>query len=119
MVSLARRFRARLRDARPETLARRLDPSPEPIPPCVYLPCSVRSDTATSPVNARIRGSLLGVKTTLKTAELALRSIILERDRLPELAQAPLRGLAGQLKALGREVQALERRILNWHRSAA
>lgn len=46
----------------------------------------------------------------------ALRSIILERDRLPELAQAALRGLAGQLEVLGREIEALERRIPNWHR---
>ena len=47
----------------------------------------------------------------------AVRAIILERDRLPELAQAALRGLAGQLEALGAEIEALERRILSWHRA--
>ena len=51
--------------------------------------------------------------------QIALRSIILERDRLPELAQAALRGLAGQLEALGAEIEALERRILSWHRADA
>ncbi len=49
--------------------------------------------------------------------QVALRSIILERGRLPELAQAALRGLAGQLEALGTGIKALERRILSWHRA--
>lgn len=71
-------------------------------------------------INA-LRGHLgeFGVVTPQGSAgvQAALRSIILERDRLPELAQAALRGLAGQLEALGGEIEALERRILNWHRT--
>jgi len=46
----------------------------------------------------------------------ALRALHLERDRLPDLAQAALRGLAGQLEAIGAEIEGLERRILEWHR---
>jgi transposase len=46
----------------------------------------------------------------------ALRALILERDGLPELAQAALRGLAGQLEALGAQIEELEQRILAWHR---
>ena len=49
--------------------------------------------------------------------QVALRSIILERDRLPELAQAALRGLAGQLEAIGAEIEALERRMWSWRRA--
>lgn len=47
----------------------------------------------------------------------ALRPLSVERDRLPELAQAALRGLASQLEALSEEIAALERRILAWHRA--
>jgi transposase len=47
----------------------------------------------------------------------ALRSLLVERDRLPELAQAALRGLAAQLEALSAEIEGLERRILAWHRA--
>jgi transposase len=47
----------------------------------------------------------------------ALRSLTLERARLPELAQAALRGLATQLETLGAEIESLERRILHWHRA--
>lgn len=36
--------------------------------------------------------------------QVALRSLILKCDRLPELAQAALRGLAKQLEALGAEI---------------
>lgn len=71
-------------------------------------------------INA-LRGHLgeFGVVTPQGSAgvQAALRLIILERDGLPELAQAALRGLAGQLEVLGREIEALERRILNWHRT--
>ena len=71
-------------------------------------------------INA-LRGHLgeFGVVTPQGSAgvQAALRLIILERDGLPELAQAALRGLAGQLEVLGREIEALERRILNWYRT--
>ena len=46
----------------------------------------------------------------------ALRSLILERERLPELAQAALRR---QLEALWAEIEHLEHRILAWHRQDA
>lgn len=49
----------------------------------------------------------------------ALRSLILEQERLPELAQAALRGLAGQLETLRAEIERLEHRILAWHRQDA
>jgi transposase len=44
------------------------------------------------------------------------RALILESDSLPDLAQAALRGLAGQLEVLGAEIESLEQRILAWHR---
>jgi transposase len=47
----------------------------------------------------------------------ALRSLSLERDRLPDLPQAALRSLAAQLEALGSEITGLEQRILAWHRA--
>ena len=49
----------------------------------------------------------------------ALRSLILEQERLPELAQAALRVLAGQLETLRAEIERLEHRILAWHRQDA
>ena len=39
----------------------------------------------------------------------ALRALHLERDHLPDLAQAALRGLAGQLEVIGAEIEGLER----------
>lgn len=49
----------------------------------------------------------------------AIRSPILEQERLPELAQVALRGLAEQLETLPTEVQRLEHRIPAWHRQDA
>lgn len=49
--------------------------------------------------------------------QVALRS--LEQERLPELAQAALRGLARQLETLRAEIERLEHRILAWHRQDA
>ncbi len=47
----------------------------------------------------------------------ALRSLILEKDRLPDLAQMALRGLASQLEGLNAEISGLEQRILAWHKA--
>ena len=41
----------------------------------------------------------------------ALRSLILEQERLPELAQAALRGLAGLLEALRAEIEGPDPRL--------
>lgn len=49
----------------------------------------------------------------------ARRSLILEQERLPELAQAALRGPAGLLETLRPEIERLEHRILAWHRQDA
>lgn len=46
----------------------------------------------------------------------ALTALHLEQEKLPELARAALRGLAEQMEKLGAEIEALERRILAWHR---
>lgn len=73
-------------------------------------------------INA-LRGHLgeFGVVTAQGAAGVraALQALSLERDRLPELAQAALRGLAGQLEAIGAEIERLEHRILAWHRQDA
>jgi hypothetical protein len=39
----------------------------------------------------------------------ALRALHLAQGELPELAHAALKGLAGQLEALGAEIESLER----------
>ncbi len=71
-------------------------------------------------INA-FRGQLgeFGIVTPLGSAgvQAALRALHLEQGALPELAHAALRGLAGQLEALGAEIESLERRILTWHRA--
>ena len=71
-------------------------------------------------INA-LRGHLgeFGIVTPQGSAgvQAALRALHLEQDALPELAHAALRGLAGQLEALGAEIESLERRILSWHRA--
>ena len=69
-------------------------------------------------INA-LRGHLgeFGIVTQQGSAgvEAALRALRLEEGSLPELANAALRGLAGQLEALRAEIESLERRILSWH----
>jgi transposase len=71
-------------------------------------------------INA-LRGHLgeFGIVTPQDSAgvQAALRALHLELGALPELAHAALRGLAGQLEALGAEIESLERRILSWHRA--
>jgi transposase len=47
----------------------------------------------------------------------ALRSLILEKDRLPDLAQMALRGLASQREGLSADISGLEQRILAWHKA--
>ena len=69
-------------------------------------------------INA-LRGHLgeFGIVTPQGSADVqaALRALNLEQGVFPELAHAALRGLAGQLEALGAEIEGLERR--NWHRA--
>jgi len=47
-----------------------------------------------------------------------LAALELEQDRLPDSARASLQGLATQLANLQAEIEALEQRILDWHRAS-
>ena len=71
-------------------------------------------------INA-LRGHLgeFGIVTPQGAAgvQAALRSLILERDLLPDLAQMALRGLASQLEGVSAEIAELEQRILAWHKA--
>jgi transposase len=49
----------------------------------------------------------------------ALRSLMLEAERLPEFARTALRAIASQLEALKTEIERLEHVILAWHRQDA